>query len=134
MTLVINQQTGYVDANKASFYYEMAGTGEPLVLIHAGITDRRLWDNQFYEFARHYQAIRTFEELRRDWQAAQIQEAVQSGRITLDSNETPGNGLVRWYLSLQQPQIRGHVGLKNHIGLAGFALPNVNFTLINLHL
>jgi pimeloyl-ACP methyl ester carboxylesterase len=54
----IKPETGYVDANKTSFYYELAGAGEPLILIHAGITDRRLWDNQFNDFARHYRVIR----------------------------------------------------------------------------
>jgi 3-oxoadipate enol-lactonase len=54
----IKQQTGYIEVNRTRFYYEMAGTGTPLVLIHAGITDRRMWDKQFQLFAQHYQVIR----------------------------------------------------------------------------
>ncbi len=38
----------------ARFYYEMAGEGRPLVLVHAGIADSRMWDEQFEVFARHY--------------------------------------------------------------------------------
>jgi pimeloyl-ACP methyl ester carboxylesterase len=52
------QQTGYTQVNGARLYYEIAGTGKALVLIHAGITDRRMWDDQFHSFAQHYQVIR----------------------------------------------------------------------------
>src|SRR2546423_12240146 len=51
-------QTGYAEVNGARLYYELAGTGEPLVLIHAGIADRRMWGDQFQTFAQHYQVIR----------------------------------------------------------------------------
>lgn len=58
MTEAIKQQTGYAQVNSTNFYYERAGTGEPLVLIHAGIADRRMWDNQVHGLAGHYQVIR----------------------------------------------------------------------------
>ncbi len=39
-------------------YYEVAGNGRPLVLIHAGFLDSRMWDEQFQLFAQHYKVIR----------------------------------------------------------------------------
>ncbi len=50
--------TGFADVSGARLYYEMAGAGHPLVLTHAGIADRRMWDDQFEVFARHYKVIR----------------------------------------------------------------------------
>lgn len=42
---------GRAEVNGASFYYEIAGEGHPLVLLHAGICDGRMWDEQFDAFA-----------------------------------------------------------------------------------
>ncbi len=50
--------SGFVDVNGGQLYYEVAGAGHPLVLIHAGIADCRMWDEQFAEFAQHYRVIR----------------------------------------------------------------------------
>ncbi len=50
--------TGVADVSRARLYYEVAGEGHPLVLTHAGIADRRMWDDQFEVFARHYKVIR----------------------------------------------------------------------------
>ena len=47
-----------IDINGTGVYYESMGTGQPLVLIHAGIGDSRMWDDQFAAFARTYQVIR----------------------------------------------------------------------------
>ena len=51
-------QTGFAEVNGTTLYYEVAGTGHPLTLIHGGLVDRRLWDDQFDAFAQHYQVIR----------------------------------------------------------------------------
>jgi pimeloyl-ACP methyl ester carboxylesterase len=40
------------------FYYEIAGDGPPLVLVHAGIADGRMWDDQYPIFTRHYRVLR----------------------------------------------------------------------------
>lgn len=50
--------SGLAPVNGTKLYYEMAGTGHPLVLIHGGGVDRRLWDDQFQEFAKHFRVIR----------------------------------------------------------------------------
>jgi len=50
--------TGYADVHGARLYYETMGTGHPLVLVHAGIADSRMWDDQFADFAEHYRVIR----------------------------------------------------------------------------
>ncbi|MHB8599530.1 MAG: alpha/beta fold hydrolase [Ktedonobacteraceae bacterium] len=50
--------TGFLDVQAASLYYEVAGEGYPLLLLHAGIADSRMWDEQFPVFAQHYRTIR----------------------------------------------------------------------------
>jgi len=54
----IEVMTGYVDVEGARLYYEEAGQGTPVVLIHGGFLDRRMWDGQFEVFAQRYRAIR----------------------------------------------------------------------------
>ena len=51
-------QTGFAELNDTRLYYEVAGEGHPLVLLHGGLVDRRLWDDQFAVFAQHYKVIR----------------------------------------------------------------------------
>ena len=53
-----NHQSGYAEVNGGRLYYEVAGTGHPLALLHAGIADSRMWDDQFDEFAKHYRVVR----------------------------------------------------------------------------
>lgn len=49
---------GTLDAAGGPLYYEVAGEGHPLLLIHAGIADHRMWDDQWEEFSRRYRVIR----------------------------------------------------------------------------
>ncbi len=51
-------QTGFAPVNGAQLYYEMAGAGQPLILLHAGVADGRMWDDQFAFFAENYGTIR----------------------------------------------------------------------------
>jgi pimeloyl-ACP methyl ester carboxylesterase len=48
-----------VDAtiNGARIHYERAGEGMPVVLLHAGVADLRMWEPQMREFAKHYDVI-----------------------------------------------------------------------------
>jgi pimeloyl-ACP methyl ester carboxylesterase len=58
MTQMKQAVTGFVETNGTKLYYEMIGEGHPLVLIHGGYMDRRMWDDQFAVFAQHYRVIR----------------------------------------------------------------------------
>jgi pimeloyl-ACP methyl ester carboxylesterase len=51
-------RTGLIETNGTKLYYEMMGQGHPLVLLHGGYMDRRMWDDQFAVFAQFYQVIR----------------------------------------------------------------------------
>jgi pimeloyl-ACP methyl ester carboxylesterase len=50
--------SGYAEVNGTKLYYETAGTGPAIVLIHGSFGDRRHWDFQFKEFAKRYRVIR----------------------------------------------------------------------------
>ncbi len=54
----LHMESGFVKINGAPLYYEVAGAGEPLVLVHAGVADSRMWDAQFAAFAQHYRVVR----------------------------------------------------------------------------
>jgi pimeloyl-ACP methyl ester carboxylesterase len=51
-------QSGFVNIDKAKLYYEVAGMGTPLVMVHAGVADSRQWDNEFAYFSHRNQVIR----------------------------------------------------------------------------
>jgi pimeloyl-ACP methyl ester carboxylesterase len=50
--------SGYADVDGGRLYYEVAGSGTPVVLLHAFALDTRMWDDQFELFARDYRVIR----------------------------------------------------------------------------
>lgn len=50
--------SGYAPADGTSLYYEVAGVGSPVVLLHPGQGGCVLWDRQFASFAREYKVIR----------------------------------------------------------------------------
>ena len=52
------RETGTAEINGARIYYEVAGEGEPLVLVHAGIADSRMWEGQIGAFAGGYRVLR----------------------------------------------------------------------------
>jgi pimeloyl-ACP methyl ester carboxylesterase len=49
---------GYAEVNGTRLYYEVAGDGKPLVLIHGSFGDRHFWDFQFSELSKKYKVIR----------------------------------------------------------------------------
>jgi pimeloyl-ACP methyl ester carboxylesterase len=53
-----SRTTGKATLEDLSISYEITGEGHPLVLVHAGIADRRMWDDQIPAFAQHYWVIR----------------------------------------------------------------------------
>jgi pimeloyl-ACP methyl ester carboxylesterase len=50
--------SGYAPADGTGLYYEVAGNGSPVVLLHPGQGGSILWDRQFLSFAREHQVIR----------------------------------------------------------------------------
>jgi 3-oxoadipate enol-lactonase len=54
----LQTDSGYADVNGVKLYYEMAGSGVPLVLIHGSFGDRRFWDLQFVELSKKYKVVR----------------------------------------------------------------------------
>src|SRR5258706_8221101 len=58
MTGTSRLQTGFAEVNGTRLYYEVAGTGHPLTLIHGGLVSRGLWDDQFDAFAQRYRVVR----------------------------------------------------------------------------
>jgi pimeloyl-ACP methyl ester carboxylesterase len=51
-------ETGFAEVNGTRLYYEVAGTGEPIVLIHGNFGDRRYFDSQFEELAGLHRVLR----------------------------------------------------------------------------
>lgn len=49
--MTANEFSGYAELNGAPLYYQVTGQGEPLVLIHAGIADSRMWHAQTTAFS-----------------------------------------------------------------------------------
>ncbi|MDQ5824372.1 MAG: alpha/beta hydrolase [Chloroflexota bacterium] len=50
--------SGTIEAEGGPLYYEVAGKGHALLLVHAGIADHRMWDDQWDEFSSRYRVIR----------------------------------------------------------------------------
>jgi pimeloyl-ACP methyl ester carboxylesterase len=59
-----HSRKGLAAVNGAQLYYETAGDGLPLVMLHAGVADSRQWNNEFAFFAR--QAPNRFRVVRYD--------------------------------------------------------------------
>ncbi len=50
--------TGFVVVENTKLYCEIKGFGKPLVLIHGGLMDRRMWEEQFEFFSQYFSVIR----------------------------------------------------------------------------
>lgn len=50
--------SGFAPVGNTRLYYEVAGRGLPLVMIHAGVADSRQWNNEFPRFAEQFRVIR----------------------------------------------------------------------------
>jgi pimeloyl-ACP methyl ester carboxylesterase len=49
---------GAAELNGTTFHYEMAGIGPPVVLLHAGIADSRMWEGQFAPLSKWFKVVR----------------------------------------------------------------------------
>ncbi|WIX75722.1 alpha/beta fold hydrolase [Amycolatopsis carbonis] len=49
---------GMIEVDGVRFGYDEAGEGSAVVLLHAGLADRRMWDHQFAALAQHHRVIR----------------------------------------------------------------------------
>jgi 3-oxoadipate enol-lactonase len=47
-----------IDLTNGELYYESKGSGMPLLLLHAGIADSRMWDEQIQFFAGDFHVVR----------------------------------------------------------------------------
>lgn len=54
----VKVEKGFADVNGTRLYYEVAGLGDPIVLIHGNVGDRRHWDDQFEDFSKSHKVIR----------------------------------------------------------------------------
>jgi len=54
----LQNDSGLADINNAHIYYEVAGEGQPFVMIHAGVADHRQWNNEFAYFANRFRVVR----------------------------------------------------------------------------
>jgi 3-oxoadipate enol-lactonase len=52
------EKTGFIPVDGGQLYYEEAGEGHPLVLLHAGVATLRQWDPHVPAFAEHFRVIR----------------------------------------------------------------------------
>ena len=51
-------RSGFIPVKGGRLFFETAGEGHPIVLIHQGLVDRRVWDREFERYARRYQVVR----------------------------------------------------------------------------
>jgi pimeloyl-ACP methyl ester carboxylesterase len=58
MSETMQIERGFADIQGAQLYYEAAGAGHPLVMLHGHLIDSGQWDDQFEAFARHYRVVR----------------------------------------------------------------------------
>jgi pimeloyl-ACP methyl ester carboxylesterase len=54
----VETETGFVTIGNANLYYEIAGNGQPIVLVHAGVADSRQWNNEFADLSQDYRVLR----------------------------------------------------------------------------
>jgi len=50
--------SGYIKSGDDSIFYETAGSGNAIILIHDGLLHREVWNDQFSFFSKDFQVIR----------------------------------------------------------------------------
>lgn len=54
----MSAEQGFAEVNGTRLYYEVAGVGPALVLLHGFTLDARMWDDQVGDLARGFQVVR----------------------------------------------------------------------------
>jgi len=55
----LSVETGVAKFGQSEIYYEVAGSGEPaVILLHGGMLDRTMWDGQFELLAKTHRVVR----------------------------------------------------------------------------
>jgi 3-oxoadipate enol-lactonase len=54
----ITVDSGYISVDGGKLFYEVAGKGENIVLLHDGMVNRQIWDEQFPLLAKNYRVVR----------------------------------------------------------------------------
>jgi 3-oxoadipate enol-lactonase len=55
---MMGSEQGFVPVEGGRLWYEAAGSGPPVVLVHGGLWDSRMWDDQFPALAERYSVVR----------------------------------------------------------------------------
>jgi 3-oxoadipate enol-lactonase len=50
-------KSGYIKARSLTIYYEITGSGSPVFLLHAGLQDHSMWDQQVPDLSKKHQVI-----------------------------------------------------------------------------
>jgi pimeloyl-ACP methyl ester carboxylesterase len=50
--------SGFAEVNGAKLYYEALGKGPAVVLVHGGLVDSRLWDDQMRPLSKRFRVVR----------------------------------------------------------------------------
>ena len=58
MSSSLDTKSGFAPSSDTQIYFETAGSGPPLIFLHAGVSDLRMWDPQFDLFARRFWVVR----------------------------------------------------------------------------
>lgn len=54
----LRSDSGYINVDGGKLFYEIAGKGENIVLLHDGMVHRNIWDEQFPVLSKTYRVIR----------------------------------------------------------------------------
>ncbi len=55
---VTQPESGLSKIGNVQIYYELAGKGQPLMMIHAGVADSRQWNREFAYFSKDFRVLR----------------------------------------------------------------------------
>ena len=58
VTTPVSLHAGAIDVGGTMMYYEVGGTGQPILFIHAGVADCRMWDAQIGQLSLQHMVIR----------------------------------------------------------------------------